>query len=154
MPDGLGWAMVMHTLEGPGRTYLYQTIDSGDHWQVLSEFPLYGLGGHSYPSGLQFQDSQVGSVRILCIISLACCRYDTQDGGLTWQKTEDCQPEEECRFDAHKESSYEQTSWQYSLSKVESTIKISRRLSPDGNWTEISKIPLHYEYAEGKIVLP
>jgi len=154
LPNGQGWAVVMWTIEGPGRTYLYHSADSGIHWQRVSEFPLFGLGGNSYPSGLQFLNTRQGSIRILSIVNLACCRYETEDGGLTWHKTDDCLPENECLLKTPNECSLEKMSWKYGVSKAESTIKISRRLSLDGYWTEMSKIPLHYGYTEGKIVLP
>ena len=154
LPGGQGWAVALWTVEGPGRAYLYHSDDSGAHWQRVSEFPLFDLGGQSLPSGLQFLDSQQGSVRILSIANLACCRYETLDGGLTWQKTDDCLSEDECLLKTPSECSLEKMSWKYSVSKSESTIKVSRRLSLDGYWTEMSKIPLHYGYAQGKIVLP
>ena len=154
LPGGQGWAVALWTVEGPGRAYLYHSDDSGAHWQRVSEFPLQGPGGYSYPSNLQFQDTRQGSVRALSIVNLACCRYETHDGGLTWEKTDDCLSKGECLLKTPNECSLEKMSWKYGVSKSESTIKISRRLSLDGYWTEMSKIPLHYGYVKGRIVLP
>ena len=56
-------------------------------------------------------DLAPGSVRILKIVSLACCRYDTTDGGLTWQATGDCLPEDGCRIRTAGECSREGISW-------------------------------------------
>jgi photosystem II stability/assembly factor-like uncharacterized protein len=154
LPGGQGWAVALWTVDGPGRSYLFHSDDSGAHWKLVTEFPQYDLGWHSFPSGLQFLNAQQGSVRILSIVNLACCNYETDDGGLTWQKTDDCLSEEECLLKTPSECSLEEMSWKYGVSQAESTIKISRRLSLDGYWTEVSKIPLHYGYKEGKIVLP
>jgi photosystem II stability/assembly factor-like uncharacterized protein len=154
LPDQQGWAVALWTVEGPGRAYLYHSKDSGAHWQRVSELPPFGLEGPAYPSGLQFQNTEQGSVRILSVASLDCCRYETLDGGLTWQKTDDCLSDQKCLLKTPNEYSLEKMSWKYGVSKGESTIKISRRLSLDGYWTEMSKIPLHYRYAQGKIVLP
>jgi hypothetical protein len=127
--------------------------DSGAHWQWISEFPLFGLGEHSYPSGLQFQDPLVGSVRILSIINLACCRYETVDGGLTWRATGDCRPEKECLIETLNQYTLEEISWKYDVSQLDSAIVISGK-SYDEDWTEVSTIPLYYGYEQGKIVLP
>jgi photosystem II stability/assembly factor-like uncharacterized protein len=154
LEHGLGWAVALWTVEGPGRAYLYHTKDSGAHWQRVSKFPLVGLGGNIIPSGLQFQNTQQGKVRILNIMDLACCSYQTVDGGLTWAKTDVCLSEHECLLNTPSECSLEKLSWKYSVSKSESAIKISQRLSFDGAWTEVSKIPLHYGYSQGKITLP
>jgi len=153
-PNQQGWAMALWTVEGPGRAYLYHSKDSGAHWQRVSEFPLVGLGGHSFPSGLQFQDTEQGSVHILSVLTLACCRYETNDGGLTWHKTDDCLSEDECLLKRASECSLEKMSWKIGVSQSESAIKISRRMSVDGYWREASRIPLHYGYAHGKILLP
>jgi len=154
LPGGQGWAVALWTVEGPGRAYLFHSDDSGSHWQRVSEFPLSGPGGNSYPSGLQFQDDRQGSVRVLSIVNLACCRYVTHDGGLTWVKTDDCLSKDDCLLKTLNEYSLEKMSWKYRVLKSESTIKISRRSSLDGNWVEMSKLPLHYGYAQGRIVLP
>jgi hypothetical protein len=153
LPNGWGWAVVMRTLGGLGQAFLYHSEDSGAHWQWISEFPLFGLGEHSYPSGLQFQDPLVGSVRILSIINLAGCRYETVDGGLTWRATGDCRPEKECLIDTLNQFTLEEISWKYDVSQLDSAIVISGK-SYDEDWTEVSTIPLYYGYEQGKIVLP
>jgi hypothetical protein len=150
----IGWAVALWMVEGPGRAYLYHTEDAGAHWQQVSEFPMYDLGGHSFPSGLQFSNAQQGTIRILSVLNMDCCRYETEDGGLTWHKTDDCLSEEECLLETPSECSLEKMSWKYGISQPDSAIKISRRLSLDESWTEVSKIPLHYGYSQGKIVLP
>jgi hypothetical protein len=83
-----------------------------------------------------------------------CCRYETEDGGLSWQKTDDCLSGEGCLLETPSECSLEKMSWKYGVLQSESAIKISRRLSLEGSWIEVSKIPLHYGYSQGKIVLP
>jgi photosystem II stability/assembly factor-like uncharacterized protein len=154
LPGGLGWAVVQWMVGGPGPATLYRSQDHGAHWQRLAELPLRGLSGHSLPAGLQFADTRQGSIRILSLTNLACCRYDTADGGLTWAQTDVCLSEQDCLVETPSETSLEKVSWKYSVSQAGAVIKISRRTLPDGPWMDVSKIPLHYGYAEGKISVP
>ena len=107
--NGDGWALVLKTVEGPGPAYLYHTTDWGENWQRLSELPLYGLGAHSYPVGLQFTNSQHGYVKILATsrmldaLSEACCIYETKDAGITWNETSNCFTIDDCRFNESTE---------------------------------------------------
>jgi hypothetical protein len=158
--DGQGWALVLWTVEGPGPAYLYHTTDWGENWQKLSELPLYGLGAHSYPVGLQFTDNQHGYIKIVATskmleaLSEACCLYETTDAGMTWNETENCFTIDDCRFTQSTEFVAEDGSeWQVE-SQSEGTIQISRRLSPEDKWTIVSSIPARFEYLDGEIITP
>ncbi len=150
----LGWAVVQWMVGGPGPANLYHSRDNGATWRRVGGLPLRGLSGHSLAAGLQFIDAERGWIRILSLADLACCRYDTLDGGLTWGQTGDCQPEQGCRVETPSETSVEKFSWKYAVSQAEAVIVISRRALPDGPWVDISRLPLDYAYAAGKISVP
>lgn len=156
---GEGWALVLWTVEGPGPAYLYHTTDWGQNWQRLSKLPLYGLGAHSYPVGLEFTDSRHGYVKILATsrmlgaLSECCCLYETTDGGITWNETGNCFTIDDCRLNEVTESvAGDGSAWRVE-SQPDATIQVSRRLPSEG-WKVVSSIPVRFEYVDGEIVAP
>ena len=157
--DGLGWALVVWTVEGPGPARLYHTTDYGRNWQELSSIPY--PGGHSFTFDLQLFSNRQGQVRVNRFMEEVYCLFNTTDGGLTWNETGDCCDDDECDFERRSQDTalaQDGSRWQFEVdsSDVERDLReiaVSRQLSHEDTWTVVSRIPVHFEYAEGQPVI-
>ncbi len=143
-----GWAIAMWTIEGAGPANLYRTVDAGRTWQKVAPLPA-APSPHSYPSYLDFDDYLRGSV---CVHDVDrdegedCCRYETDDGGVTWTATDDCR----CTGYWHR-SELAGTLSDWELITIGGMIRVCRWTPEMGKHVFISEFPEDYTYREGHL---
>jgi hypothetical protein len=171
LDTGEGWALIMWVVEGPGAPILFHTKDFGETWTQLSQVPKPEW--YAYPVNMVFFDGQHGQMEMNVVGGLndRLAFMTTFDGGLSWEETGSYTPpfdDYEVRYSAiialsqvNRKDSVESTSLDYSTRwKVETTdesIIIYRQLHENfswSNWEIVNKLPKHFDYQDGQIIVP
>jgi hypothetical protein len=154
---GRGWALMQWMVEGPGPAWIYHTIDGGETWRRLVEIPI--PNGHHPIVDLRFLDQLHGRMKVnLDTETERCCILHTDDGGLTWRWSGKCIKVESCTWrKIYKEKARDGSRWRLEVSRVQGQrhhAKVMRRLPSESSWSVTGKVPMSFEYKNGRVIVP
>lgn len=166
--DQNGWVMDSEILEGAGPATLFITHNGGRSWQSLGTLPWQSQGSFM-TLGLDFTTRFEGSVWTEMLTrqkgregNTDFCRFDTNDGGKSWESSDTCCPRDVYLFNYKPANTVralkDDSIWRLERFKVDLLdgrqeksliFIISMKSDKDAPWQQVVLIPANLKLEDG-----
>lgn len=150
-----GWALVMYSVESPGKISLFHSQNGGMTWSEQTTFENSMLG---VPFEMNFYDRMNGQIVIEYALENRYAFIETTDGGFIWRETASL-PLDQYQLNPAQPFSrgFDNGEWRYTIegeALQPRQIVIWQRANKEDEWKLAVQLPERYDFIDGRVVTP